>query len=622
MNEPVQQVLATALTHHQAGRLAEAQTLYRQILQSDPQHPEAMHLLGVVLHQTGRSAEGVELIGRAVQIAPTFANLNNLGEALRRVGRVDEAIVCYRRSIELNPNAAEAWGNLGKLLAQMNRAEEAEKSLTRAAQLSPKRADYQLLLCDVRRKLGDPHGAVQAGRRAVELRPDWAEAWSSLAMALALGKKHAEALEAANRSVALAPMRAEAHVNLGFVHERAGRVREAELAYRRAIQIDPNSSVAYRNLAALCDLRGEVAGAIPLLQRALTLAPSDVEGWNNLSSLRRRMNDAAGALEAAERALALAPGHPAAHGNRGLALLTLGDYERGFAEYEWRWRCDNFTTAARDFGRPLWDGSDPSGRTIFVHTEQGYGDTIQFARYVPMLADRGAKVILECSVPLRTLMGSLRGVSRVVPTGVRPPDFDLHVPLLSLPRIFRTTLATVPNQVPYLGVDPSRQQAWQSRLAGAGPGLRVGLIWSGNVRPDPARTCPIEHLAPLWRVAGVSFVSLQKRDSDEPRPPLPDGMRIFDVGDQLHDFADTAAAMLSLDLILTIDTAAAHLAGALGRATWTMLPWAADWRWLLDRQDSPWYPTMRLFRQPGRGDWTSVILRIEQELRQLAAAGK
>jgi cytochrome c-type biogenesis protein CcmH/NrfG len=266
----------------------------------------------------------------------------------------------------------------------------------------------------------------------VELRPDWAEAWSALAMALALAKKHAEALEAANRCVALAPMRPEAHLNLGFVHERAGRIDQAEAAYRRAMQIDPNFAVAYRNLAAVRDARGDVAGAIPLLERALALAPNDVEGWNNLSSLRRRMNDAAGALEAADRALRLAPGHPPAHGNRGLALLTLGDYERGFAEYEWRWRCDNFTTAARDFGRPLWDGSDPSGRTILVHTEQGYGDTIQFARYVPMLADRGAKVILECSVPLRTLMGSLRGVSRVVPTGVRPAcaasEFAAHFP--------------------------------------------------------------------------------------------------------------------------------------------------------------------------------------------------
>ncbi|HEY7087346.1 MAG TPA: tetratricopeptide repeat protein [Tepidisphaeraceae bacterium] len=577
----IQQIFNAAVAHHQAGRLGQAEPLYRQVLSMQPNHPDVLHLLGVLYHQAGHA---------------------------------DAAIACYRRVVELKPDFPDAHGNLGQLLIDVDRVDEAVRHCLRATQLAPQRAEYHVRLCLARQRQGDPHGAVLAGRRAVELAPQMPEAWSNLAVSLASVKKIDEAMEAANRALAMAPDRPEALVNLGFVHQRAERPAEAEAAFRKAIEVGPNYSVAHRNLAALLDGENRIEESAASLERALALQPRDIEGWNNLSTLRRKNRDIAGALAAANKALELGPGHPGAHGNIGLALLAMGDYEKGFPEYEWRWRCDNFTTAPRDFDKPMWDGTDPAGRTIFVHAEQGYGDTIQFVRYVPMLAAQGAKVILEATVPLRALLSSVKGVSKIVVAGVRPPEFDLHIPLLSLPKIFKTTLQTVPAEVPYLFPDPARLEKWKPKTAAPAGHVKVGLVWAGNVKPDANRTCPFEMLAALATVPEVAFFSLQKGDDAKDALNPPAGMNLVSLSDNLQDFADTAAAMTHMDLILTIDTAAAHLAGALGRPTWALLPWACDWRWLDDREDSPWYPTMRLIRQPKRGDWPSVIARVAADL--------
>jgi hypothetical protein len=266
----------------------------------------------------------------------------------------------------------------------------------------------------------------------------------------------------------------------------------------------------------------------------------------------------------------------------------------------------------------MWDGSDPSGRTILIHTEQGFGDVIQFARYLPLLADKGATVILECNVALRALMSGVKGVSRVVPAGMSLPDFDLHAPILSLPRALETTLESVPRDVPYVYVDPARDQRWRTRITP--DAFNIGIVWWGNTRPDPARSCPPDNLIELAGVArgkNVRFFSLQKGDLPPEARSLPTGLNLVDIGPELKDFADTAAAMGNLDLVITIDTAAAHLAGALARPVWTLLPWSPDWRWMLDREDSVWYPTMRLFRQEQRGDWAGVMRRVAAELRRL-----
>lgn len=613
----LQRAMNDALGLHQANRLAEAENIYKQVLSVAPNHPDALHLLGVIWHQTGRSGQALELINRSVSIAPTFASLNNLGDVLRSFGRTHDAVACFDRAIQMQPDSADAHSNMGLAMMDVGQVDQAEKYLTRACQLSPNRPDLYVRLCIIRHTQGNPHGAVIAGQKAVELVPNSGEAWSNLSIALAAAKKIDQAMDACNKAMELSPGRPGVYNNLGFVHERAGRLADAEQAYLKAIELDPNFGTAYRNLAAMYDGMDRVDESITKLERALELMPRDQEGWTNMSSLKRRARDYPGALVAAERAVQINPSHPNAHGNLGLSLLALGQYERGFSEYEWRWRCDNFTTPTRDFSQPMWDGSDPKGRKIFVHSEQGFGDTLQFARYVPLLAAQGATVYFEAVLPLRPLLQKLKGASKVVAGGTRPPDFDLHIPLLSLPRIFKTTLENLPVEVPYIGVDEAKVQQWKERIdKAAGPGFKVGLVWAGNVKPDAGRTCPLSKLAPLASVPGVTFVSFQKKENPLSEEAPPAGMKFVDVSADLKDFSETAAAMMNVDLIITIDTASAHLAGALGRPTWTLVPWSGDWRWLNDREDSPWYPTMRLFRQPARGDWDSVAQKLAEELRK------
>lgn len=615
----LQQMLSAAMAHHQAGSLAEAEALYQRVLAAMPNQPDALHLLGVLWHQTNRSAQGLELIDRSVSIAPNFASLNNLGDVLRSAGRVRDAIVCFNRSIQMKSDAADPYSNMALALLDLGQMKEAEKYLTRASQLAPNRVDLLLRLCLVRHTLGDPHGAVLAGQRAAELAPQASESWSNLGLALASANKFDQAFQALNRALELTPQRAEVHHNLGYAYSRAGKIAEAEAAYKKALEINPSFVGAQRNLAALYDESNNIPASIEALNRSLEMWPQDLEGWTNLSSLLRRSKDYEGAVRAADRALQINPSHPNGHGNRGLAMLSTGEYEKGFADYEWRWQCDDFSTPKRDFTQPMWDGSDPKGRKIFVHSEQGYGDILQFSRYIPMLEARGATVYFEVLLQLRTLMQSLKGNIKIVLGGTKAPDFDLHVPLLSLPRIFKTTFQSIPAQVPYLSVDPVKLDQWKQKISTIDGRKKVGLIWAGNVKPDASRTCPLAQLAPLGSVDGVTFVSLQKREGPHSNDTPPAGFRMVDVAGDLKDFGDTAAAMLNLDLVLTIDTAASHLAGAIGKNAWVMLPWAADWRWLDNRSDSPWYPTLRLFRQPTRGDWPAVAAQLEQALREWAA---
>jgi tetratricopeptide (TPR) repeat protein len=530
-----------------------------------------------------------------------------------RAGRLAEAEQLYRQILAAEPNQPDALFNLGYLARQVNRPAEAAALWKRVASLRPDGSDVQYQLAYALLDANEPFEAASIARRAIAAKPDFADAHAILARALSAARKHGEALVSIDRATELAPDSPEVRNHAGQVHQAAGRLAEAREQFERAIKLNPSVPYYHRNLAAVLDAMDDVDGAIAAANESMRLAGEDAQILVNLSTLYRRRRQYDACLATADRAVKLQPSLASAHGARSIALLSLGNYEEGFHEYEWRWRCESFTTRPRDFKRPLWDGSDPRGRTIFVHSEQGFGDTIQFVRYLPMLAQRGAAVILECHASLRPLLRRVEGVSKVVPTGMTPPDFDLHAPLLSMPKWFKTTLHNVPNQVPYITPEPDRVEAWKSRISG--PGKRIGLVWSGNVKPDPHRTCPLDNFAPLAPLAAswvLTFYSLQVADAAREVSSAPFPM--IDLSKDLTDFAETAAAMQNLDLILTIDTAAAHLAGALGRPTWTLLPWAPDWRWLLDRADSPWYPTMRLFRQRSKGDWSEPIAQIVSEL--------
>jgi tetratricopeptide (TPR) repeat protein len=650
-----EQEIDQALQHHRAGRLAEAEAIYRQILQVNPNHVDALHLLGVLAHQAGHHDVASQLISQAIQRGAGAEAYNNLGNVLKLQGNIANAAAAFGQAIKLSPNYAEPYTNLGLLLDQSGRFEDALKHHRKALEINPNLADarhnlamtldhlgrYDQAIAEWERALdlqpdhlhalnnfglaltrtGGLDRAVALLRRYVQLQPSDPEGYANLSTALVKAQRTDEALAAAKKAIELAPARAEGYSNLGSLYQKLGRLDDAVQEFERALQIDPEFGLAHGNLGSAYEQLDRYDEAAVEFEKAAQLMPNYLLVFNTLSALYRSMNRDADSLHAADRALQIEPNHPDGHGNRAFALLSMGRLVEGFEEYEWRWRCLNFTTAPREFDRPMWDGSDPAGRSILVHTEQGYGDVLQMVRYLPMLAQRGARIILECAPPLKTLLDSVQGVDRVIVAGLKLPDFDLHCPIMSLPRAFGTTLETIPNQVPYLVAPEARRALWWPKVDEIAAGrLKVGIIWGGNAKPDPRRSCDLPHLAALWDVPGVSYISLQTGAPATQLKELQPGFEIVHLGDQLKDFADTAAIMERLDLIITIDTAAAHLAGALGKRTWLMLPFSPDWRWLRDREDSPWYPTMRLFRQLSRGDWKSVAAQITRELRSLAGS--
>jgi tetratricopeptide (TPR) repeat protein len=553
------EALAMALEHHRAGNLPAAEVIYRQILAAQPNHVGALNFLGLLAHQVGRLDLARELLAKAVSLSPDFAEAhNNLALVLAAAGDSAGAESHYRQAITRAPGYADAHVNLGNLLWQAGRFADAATHC----------------------------------REAIRLAPDSAAAHNNLANALA-------------------PL---------------GALDEAVAAYRQAVALQPDFAAAHGNLGnALCEL-GRPGEAIAHYQRALALQPGLPDHHMNFGNALRDLGRPADAVAAYERALALVPESGEVRWNLAMALLLGGDYERGWVAHQARWATRRLAGHRRRFAVPQWDGADPTGRTILIHAEQGMGDVIQFCRYLPLVRARGARTILLIDGGWQSLAALLRGLEGVDQTACALEDagrFDLHCPLLELPRLFGTTLATIPARTPYLGVDPTRWRAWHERLAGDGR-PRIGLVWAGNRNHarDRLRTAGLQPLLPLLELPGLSWFGLQvgdgRRDLEGRRLPA----SFTDLGPELRDFADTAAVAAELDLIISVDTAVAHLAGALGRPTWVLVAAAPDWRWLLERADSPWYPTVRLFRQPTAGGWTAVTERLCAELAALAAGDR
>jgi len=398
----------------------------------------------------------------------------------------------------------------------------------------------------------------------------------------------------------------------------AGRAEEAVAAYRSMLDRTPDHVDGWINLGVTLHGLARWAEAATAWERARMLDPRRAETHKSLGMALERLGRLDDAETALRTAIAAEPDHPGAHLNLALLRLRRGDLAEGFREYAWRLRTPSFPARPRRFGRPQWDGGDPAGRTILLHAEQGMGDAIQFLRYAAPIAARGARLLLEIHRPLLALVRRLPGNVATLPLGAPLPPFDMHASLVDLPAIMGTSIETIPADIPYLDADPERVAAWRERLGG-GVGLRVGLVWAGNPdHPnDRARSLPPAALAPLFEVPAVRLFSLQVGPGAAGLAALP-AARITDIGPALTDFAETAAAMAALDLIVTVDTAPAHLAGALGRPVWTLIADPADWRWMLERTDSPWYPTMRLFRQTRAGDWAEPVRAVAAALRALA----
>jgi tetratricopeptide (TPR) repeat protein len=427
------------------------------------------------------------------------------------------------------------------------------------------------------------------------------------------------ALQLITQAVAACPAIAAFHNNLGTVHRSMGQLDKAIANYRRSIELDPTSRDAFLNLLGVLIDQGHLPEAKAVFQEASRLGHDASSRSAALATLEGNQLHAEGrlrgALECHERALAANPQIPQLHWNRALMLLTLGDYAEGWKEYEWRWQCNNFPYQRQPFPQPTWDGSDLPGKRLFLDSEGGFGDIIQFVRYARLLADRGAYVILGCPPEIKDLLRAVDGIHQIITRGDSLPQFDLQLPLLTCPLRFGTTLETIPNPGPYITVAADRAESFRQAIRGDAGEKQVGLVWAGRSMPYPNRTCPLADCAPLFDVEGVRFHSLQRDDGLAELSQAPKQWNIIDHARALRDFCDTAAVIANLDLVITIDSAVAHLAGAMGKPTRVLLPLSADWRWGTDRTDCPWYPTMRLFRQTTAGDWRGVTERVAAAVR-------
>ena len=622
----VNALFADGLAHHQAGRLAEAEQLYTSVLATRPDHFDSRHLLGVVYYQRGNHAEAVRQFDIALRRDRNNIHaLNNRGSALKELNRFDEALASYDRALAVKPDYADALSNRGNILKELNRYEEALASLDRAIAARPDYAEAHSNRASVLHALRRHDEALASCDRAIALWPNYAAAYCNRGSALHGLKRFDEALASYDRALALQPDFALAHSNRGNALHELNRFEEALAHFERAIALRPNFAEAHSNRGNALRHLLRFEEALASYDRAIALRPDFVEAHCNRGSVLQELNRFDGAIAAYDHAIAIRPDFAHARFNLGAARLLSGDFARGWEEYEWRWDTEQLMAAKRNFAQPQWRGSgDIAGKTVLIHAEQGLGDTLQFCRYVPGVAERGANVIFEVPKPLLTMMSTLRGAVQIVAMGDPLPDFDMHCPLLSLPLAFRTRLENIPSQTPYLSAHDNKIAAWRDRL-GERKKSRVGLVWAGNPRKelpgsnriDQQRSIQFDQLAPLLDIAGCEFYSLQKGD-DAVTQLRASALRsrVVDWTDELHDFSDTAALIENLDLVIAVDTSVAHLAGALAKPFWLLNRYTTCWRWLLDRDDSPWYPTARQFRQGGRRDWNDVMARVQAALRQ------
>ncbi len=581
---------ATALEVHRSGRLAEAEALYRAILAADPRDADALHLLGLVRQKRGDPAEGERLIRGAIAVKDAGVFHMNLGTLLLGAGRPDEAEAAYRHAVAVQPDLADAAGRLGAMLLTAGRPGEADAVLTEAVRHKKGSAELLNMLGVARMKSGDLEGA------------GWA-----------LGE-----------ALVSAPGSADVRFNLGLLHAVGGRAGEAEAAFRAVLAAQPDHAEAHHNLGAALMRARRLDEARAAVEAALALRPDHADARFDLGLLQVEAGEPAEAEASFRRALEAAPDLTRAKLALGTVLLARGAYAEGWPLKEARHAADarEAFVAPPLVAYPRWAGEDLAGKSLLVWAEQGFGDAIQFVRYMPELKRRGASWLTVATFPpLAALFAGVEGVDRVVTETGDPGPHDYWTYPLSIPLHLGTTLDTIPARLPYLHASPALKARWRPRLPERG--LRVGLAWRGSPIQDnnERRSLPgLATLAPLWSVPGVSFVSLQKGEGEAEARTWADEGKLVDLGSAVGDFADTAAIVEQLDLVISVCTSVAHLAGALGKPCWILLPAkGADWRWLRDRDDSPWYPdVVRLFRQRRDGDWVETVAEVAAALAERA----
>ncbi|HEY4350195.1 MAG TPA: tetratricopeptide repeat protein [Paraburkholderia sp.] len=711
-----------ARVFHERGALDDAERVYGDVLQAEPEHAEALHFLGVLYFQRGRMEDADAVLSRSVEQLPSALALANHASVLVALGRREDALAQLDAALQINPAHPRSLLLRAGLLMELARPDEALDAYDQLLKLVPTTVDVICGRAAVLRALNRPQEALDASERALRIDPRSFNAHRQRGDALRDLRRFVDALDAYGRALSVVPNSAEVLLMQGLTLADLGRLDAALSSLNEAIAGKPDYIDAIYNSAVLLERMGRNDDALLRCDRVLALnarhaaalankgnvlhgleryeeslasydasleiAPASIETWCNRTQTLVELRKLPEALESCDRAIALDgqhkvawfyrgrvlqrlhryeeaivnhdrvlardPEHRAARFQRGNALRSLmrhdealveydrvleldpnnimthftrafvylqaGDFERGWPEYEWRWKEEQVGTFKKHFAQPLWLGEESiKDKTILLHAEQGLGDTLQFCRYVKFVKTRGARVVVEAQRPLKSMLENVEGIDQVVGQGDPLPPFDVYCPLLSLPLVFRSNLESIPSDVPYLRVDDERVAAWQARL-GTKTRPRIGIAWSGNPShlDDHNRSIPLDEILP-WLSDSVEWISVQKNvRADEQRLLASSSVR--DISDAIGDFADTAALMHCLDCIVTVDTSVAHLAGALGRPVWIMLPYLPDWRWLLGRDDSPWYPSAQLFRQTKAGEWRDVFERVSAALHAIPMA--
>jgi tetratricopeptide (TPR) repeat protein len=641
------EVLDLAVRHHQSGHFEQAEPLYLQILDAEPVAADARHLLGLLYHQTGRHQAAVRFIREAIGLNPSAAVFHfNLGTILKDDRQLTEAVACFRRALSLNPSYVDALGNLGIVLKDLGQVEDAVACYRQALRLDPNHVNTLNNLGSALQDLGDLEQAVGCFRQALKLNPRFGVALCNLGVVLRALERLPESITCFEDALKPDPHNGEVLLHLGQALKEQGRLEEAARQFRRVLSLEPENADAHYNLGhALLD-QGEIDEAAACFQQATRLKPDWACAHSNLGVALQYLGRLEEAEAAYDQALRREPEHASARLNLSLLRLLTGNFLLAWPDYEFRWKLGRVSeqkTGVKDKAsvageskadkspvdsctamvesRPVWDGIPLEGKTVLLYAEQGLGDTIQFVRYAPLVKRCGGTVVVTCPPALAHLLQGMTGIDQIVTEGGRLPPIDVQTPILRLPGLFGTTADNIPADVPYLRADPTLVEKWRGQLP-PGPRLRVGIVWQGSAthKGDRYRSMPLAQFETLAKVPEVDLVSLQVGPGAQQVADV--SFPVIDMGSRFDrkSLDDLAATIANLDLIVSVDTAVVHLAGALGMPVWVLLPFAPDWRWLLERSDSPWYPTMRLFRQTRRGDWGEVLERVAKQLARLQAA--
>jgi tetratricopeptide (TPR) repeat protein len=587
-NTQAGELLKKGLKYHRAGRRGPAEACYLRTLKVNPRCAPALHLLGLLAQEAGDYRESARWMAESLALKPEEDDadtLARLGRAYLEQGQIPLALRSYERLVALVPRSAQAHLGLGTMLERLGDWDAAAASYKLALELEPNSLDINGSFGRLKCKQGSYREAVEFCRRALFLAPHRHEIYNLLGFALINAGEYGEAAEIYRRALLIKPGSADSVFGLGYLFERQGDLASAAESYQLVLKLDPRLADAHLHLGITHFLLGDLGKAAECFTRVQELVPDNTEAQTFLGHIH----------------------------------LLQGNFALGWGEHEHRWNTGHFLRRRRRLSQPLWRGEPLKDSRILLHAEQGLGDTLQFARYAPLVEARGGNVILEVQPRLHRLLAHGGGMGEVVRRGDVLPKFDWQCPLLSLPAAFATDLNSIPAQIPYVHPDPERVEVWRQRLAGNS--FRVGLVWGGSPTfpHERWRSISLRQLAALTHVAGTTFYSLQMGPTANQVKELDSGANIVDLQDQQENLADTAAIVANLGLVISVDTSVAHLAGAMGKPVWILLHKSSDWRWLLNREDSPWYPTARLFRQSTLGNWRDVLAQVEKALRELVA---